>query len=65
MSFITGVDFPTHFKKYFIHHLFILNSMFKHYFTIAWRNLGRDRSFSLLNLIGLCTGLACTLLAVL
>ena len=36
--------------------------MFKNYFTIAWRNLIKDRQFSLLNLIGLSTGLACVLL---
>jgi putative ABC transport system permease protein len=36
--------------------------MLKNYFKIAWRNLIRDRQFSLLNLIGLSTGLACALL---
>ena len=36
--------------------------MFKNYFKIAWRNLVKDRQFSLLNLIGLSTGLACVLL---
>jgi putative ABC transport system permease protein len=36
--------------------------MFKNYFKIAWRNLLKDRQFTLLNLIGLSTGLACALL---
>src|SRR6185295_17292775 len=36
--------------------------MFKNYFKIAWRNLTKDKQFTLLNLVGLATGLACTLL---
>ncbi len=36
--------------------------MIKNYFKIAWRNLKRDSQFSLLNLLGLSTGLACALL---
>jgi predicted permease len=36
--------------------------MLKNYFKIAWRNMLRDRQFTLLNLIGLATGLACALL---
>jgi putative ABC transport system permease protein len=36
--------------------------MMKNYFKIAWRNMIRDRQFTLLNLIGLATGLACSLL---
>ena len=36
--------------------------MFKNYFKITWRNLAKDRRFTLLNLLGLSTGLACTLL---
>ena len=36
--------------------------MFKNNFKIAWRNLLKDRQFTLLNLIGLAAGLACTLL---
>jgi len=36
--------------------------MFKNYFKITIRNLLRDRQFTLLNLIGLSTGLACTVL---
>jgi putative ABC transport system permease protein len=36
--------------------------MLKHYFKITWRNLVKDRRFTLLNLVGLSTGLACTLL---
>ena len=36
--------------------------MFKNYFKITWRNLAKDRRFTLLNLLGLSTGMACTLL---
>src|SRR5262245_37579389 len=36
--------------------------MIRSYFKIAWRNLTKDKQFTLLNLIGLATGLACTLL---
>jgi putative ABC transport system permease protein len=36
--------------------------MFKNYFKTAWRNLIKDKQFSLLNLLGLSTGLACILL---
>ena len=36
--------------------------MIKNYFKIAWRNLMKERQFTLLNLAGLSTGLVCTLL---
>ena len=36
--------------------------MLKSYFKIGWRNLIRDRQFTLLNLLGLSAGLACALL---
>jgi len=36
--------------------------MFKNNLKIAWRNLMKDRQFTLLNLLGLSTGIACTLL---
>jgi putative ABC transport system permease protein len=36
--------------------------MLKSYIKIAWRNLLKDRLFTLLNLLGLSIGLACTLL---
>ena len=36
--------------------------MLKSYFKIAWRNLLRDRQFTVLNLLGLSAGLACSLL---
>jgi putative ABC transport system permease protein len=36
--------------------------MLKSYLKIAWRNLRKDRQFTFLNLVGLSTGLACTLL---
>jgi len=35
--------------------------MFKNYFKIAWRSLKRDRRSTILNLVALSTGLACTL----
>jgi putative ABC transport system permease protein len=37
-------------------------AMISNYFKIAWRNLLKERQFTLLNLIGLSTGLACTIL---
>ncbi|MBN9385627.1 MAG: ABC transporter permease [Chitinophagaceae bacterium] len=36
--------------------------MFRNYLKIAWRSLLKDRQSTILNLIGLSTGLACTLL---
>ena len=36
--------------------------MFKNNLKIAWRSLLKDRQFTLLNIIGLSTGLACALL---
>ncbi len=36
--------------------------MFKNYFKIAWRNLVKDRQFTVLNILGLAAGLACTFL---
>ena len=36
--------------------------MVKNYFKIAWRNLTKNRLFTALNLIGLSTSLACTVL---
>ncbi len=36
--------------------------MIKNHLKIAWRNFLKDRQFTLLNLIGLSTGLACTLI---
>lgn len=36
--------------------------MFKNYFKTAWRNFIKDKQFSLLNLLGLSTGLTCVLL---
>lgn len=34
--------------------------MIKNYLKIAWRNLIKDRQFTLLNFVGLSVGLACT-----
>jgi putative ABC transport system permease protein len=36
--------------------------MIKSYLKIAWRNLVKDRQFTVLNLVGLSVGLACSLL---
>jgi len=36
--------------------------MFNNYIKIAWRNLMKDKQFTLLNTIGLSAGIACTLL---
>ncbi len=36
--------------------------MFKNYLTVAWRHLLKNRQFTLLNLVGLSTGLAATVL---
>jgi putative ABC transport system permease protein len=33
--------------------------MIKNYFKIAWRNLLKNKTFSLINIIGLASGLAC------
>ncbi len=39
-----------------------VNYMFRNYIKVAWRNLFRNKVFSLLNVVGLATGLACFLL---
>src|ERR1044072_4139727 len=36
--------------------------MIKNYFKIAWRNLFRNKGFSLTNLLGLTIGITCTVL---
>lgn len=36
--------------------------MFKNHFNIAWRSLLKDKQFTLLNVLGLSAGLACSLL---
>ncbi len=36
--------------------------MYKSYFTIAWRNLWKHKSLSFINIFGLATGMACSLL---
>ena len=36
--------------------------MLKNYFKIAWRSLLKDRQFSLLNIVGLSSGICCALL---
>ena len=39
--------------------------MFKHYVKTAWRNLNRNRIFSIINIFGLGVGLACSMLILL
>src|SRR4051812_6244591 len=36
--------------------------MFKDYFKIAWRNLVRNKAFSVINISGLALGITCSLL---
>lgn len=36
--------------------------MIKNYFKIAWRNLQRNRSYALINIVGLSLGVACAIL---
>lgn len=38
------------------------SGMFKNYFTIAWRNLRHNKSFSSLNIVGLSIGMTCCLI---
>ena len=42
-----------------------MTSMFKNYFTIAWRNLWRNKVYSFINIAGLSIGLACAMLIIL
>ncbi|WKN44246.1 ABC transporter permease [Tunicatimonas pelagia] len=37
-------------------------AMLKSYFTVAWRNLLKQKAYSTLNIMGLCLGIACVLL---
>ena len=39
--------------------------MIKNYFIIAWRNLRKNKTFSLINIAGLSIGLACAMLILL
>jgi putative ABC transport system permease protein len=39
--------------------------MFKNYFTIAWRNLIRNRAFSIINILGLAVGMSSAILILL
>jgi hypothetical protein len=36
--------------------------MFKNYLKVAWRNLVRNKIFSVINITGLALGMACSLL---
>jgi hypothetical protein len=39
--------------------------MFKNYFKTAWRNIVRNKTFSVINILGLALGLTCSLLILL
>src|SRR5689334_4454162 len=39
--------------------------MFQNYFKIAWRNLFRNKGFSITNILGLTIGITCTILILL
>ncbi|AKD58632.1 macrolide ABC transporter permease [Spirosoma radiotolerans] len=39
--------------------------MIRNYFTVAWRNLVRNKAFSAINIIGLTTGMTCCMLLLL
>jgi putative ABC transport system permease protein len=39
-----------------------MNNMFKNYFKIAWRNIVKQRFYSIVNILGLCAGITFTLL---
>ncbi|WP_232074198.1 ABC transporter permease [Spirosoma aureum] len=39
--------------------------MIRNYFTVAWRNLIRNKAFSAINMLGLALGMACSLLILL
>src|SRR5919199_6942500 len=39
--------------------------MFQNYFKIAWRNLFRNKGFSITNILGLAIGMTCTILILL
>src|SRR5690349_16117340 len=39
--------------------------MFQNYFKIAWRNLFRNKGFSITNILGLTIGITCTMLILL
>ena len=43
----------------------IPKKMFRNYFTIAWRNLARNRAFSVINILGLAIGMASAILILL
>ncbi len=47
---------------YGVHHLTWSCAMFKNYLKTAFRALNRQRTYSLLNILGLAAGIACTLL---
>ena len=36
--------------------------MIKNYFKIAWRNMMKNKTFSFINIFGLCAGLVCCML---
>ncbi len=49
-------------SPYWISFTFKIDAIIKNYFKIAWRNLSKNKTFSLINIIGLASGLACFIL---
>jgi putative ABC transport system permease protein len=52
-------------KSFFKREQYSILHMFQTNLKIAWRNLTKDKQFSLLNILGLAAGLACTLMILL
>ncbi|AYB35313.1 ABC transporter permease [Chryseolinea soli] len=55
--------FRPEFMKSFKHHQPRTLGMYQSYFKIGWRNLLRNKSYSIINILGLAIGIACCLLS--
>ena len=53
---------PTIIRRFGKHQSLINNGMFKNYFSVAWRNILRSKTFSFINIGGLSLGITCSLL---
>lgn len=56
------LHFRPDFIRSFSDHPIIYTSMYKHYFKVGWRNLLRQRMYTLINLSGLTIGMSCFIL---
>lgn len=56
------LHFRPDFIRSFSNHPIIHTSMYKHYFKVGWRNLLRQRMYTLINLSGLTIGMSCFIL---